>query len=109
MQKSQFSKICILTKQSVFSVHNRLVKQTDGCQMEGPIFVVFQIFMFARWREYRGNFKTSFLQTLCEWCVCKNENEWNWSNLQVTELIQSKYKTNLRFEFNQVSRYRVYS
>ena len=41
-KKSIFKKLLIkLTKESVFSANNRLIKQIDGCPMGGPISVVF--------------------------------------------------------------------
>ena len=41
-KKSIFKKLLIkLTKECTFSVHNRLIKQIDGCPMGGPISVVF--------------------------------------------------------------------
>ena len=41
-EKSIFKKLLIkLTKESVFSANNRLIKQNDGCPVGGPISVVF--------------------------------------------------------------------
>ena len=41
-KKSIFKKLLIkLTKESVFSANNRLIKQIDGCPMGGPTSVVF--------------------------------------------------------------------
>ena len=41
-KKSTFKKLLIkLTKECTFSVNNRLIKQTDGCPMGGPISLVF--------------------------------------------------------------------
>ena len=41
-KKSIFKKLLIkLTKEFIFSVNNRLIKQIDGCPMGGPISVVF--------------------------------------------------------------------
>ena len=41
-KKSIFKKLLLkLTKECVFSVNNRLIKQIDGCPMGGPISVVF--------------------------------------------------------------------
>ena len=40
--KSIFKKLLIqITKESTFSVNNRLIKQIDGCTMGGPISMVF--------------------------------------------------------------------
>ena len=38
-------------QECVFSINNRLIKKVDGCPMCELISVVFQIFMYAKWRK----------------------------------------------------------
>ena len=40
-----------LTKESVFSANNRLIKQIDGCPMGGPISVVFSDICMCKMEE----------------------------------------------------------
>ena len=51
-KKSIFKKLLKkLTKESVFSTNNRLIKQTDGCPMGGPISVVFSDIYMCKMEE----------------------------------------------------------
>ena len=51
-KKSIFKKLLIkLTKESVFSANNRLIKQIDGCPMGGPISVVFSDIYMCKMEE----------------------------------------------------------
>ena len=51
-KKSIFKKLLIkLTKESVFSANNRLIKQIDGCPMGGPISVVFSDICMCKMEE----------------------------------------------------------
>ena len=40
-----------MTKESVFSANNRLIKQIDGCPMGGPISVVFSDIYMCKMEE----------------------------------------------------------
>ena len=40
-----------LTKECVFSINNRLIKQIDGCPMGGPISVVFSDIYVSKMEE----------------------------------------------------------
>ena len=40
-----------MTKESVFSVNNHLIKQSDGCPMGGPISVVFSDIYMCKMEE----------------------------------------------------------
>ena len=51
-KKSIFKKMLLkLIKECVFSVNNRLIKQTDGCPMGGPICVIFSDIYVSRMEE----------------------------------------------------------
>ena len=51
-KKSIFKKLLIkLTKESVFSANNRLIKQIDGCPMGGPISVVISDIFMCKMEE----------------------------------------------------------
>ena len=51
-KKSIFKKMLLkLIKECVFSVNNRLIKQTDGCPMGGPICVIFSDICVSRMEE----------------------------------------------------------
>ena len=51
-KKSIFKKLLLkLTKECVFSVNNRLIKQIDGCPMGGPISVVFSDIYVSKMEE----------------------------------------------------------
>ena len=51
-KKSIFKKMLLkLIKECVFSINNRLIKQTDGCPMGGPICVIFSDIYVSRMEE----------------------------------------------------------
>ena len=51
-KKSIFKKLLLkLTKECVFSINNRLIKQNDGCPMEGPISAVFSDICVSKMEE----------------------------------------------------------
>ena len=49
-----------LTKQCVFSVNNKLIKQIDGCPMGGPISVVFSGFYVSKMEDTVAPMKQRF-------------------------------------------------
>ena len=53
MKKSIFKKLLlILTKECVFSVNNKIMKQNDGCLRGGPISVVFSDIYVSKMEEH---------------------------------------------------------
>ena len=51
-KKSIFKKILVkLTKECIFSVNFRLIKQIDGCPMGGPVSAAFPDIFIAKWRR----------------------------------------------------------
>ena len=64
------------TQECVFSINNRLMNEVDGCHMGGIISVVFQIFMYAKWRKIVPANQV-FFKKVRGWHLCVNEKTSN--------------------------------
>ena len=86
-----------MTKESVFSVNNRLIKQIDGCAMEGLISVVFSDIYMCKMEEVVKPLKLIFYKHYMDDTYVKrkrNESDTVFGALNL-------YHANIKFKLEQ--------
>ena len=77
-KKTKFKKLLLkLTKECVFSMNNKLIKQVDGCPMGDLVSVVFSDIYVSKMEEDIVTPMKPHLEKICKWHVFSKKEKRN--------------------------------